>query len=209
VNLRPARATRDSPAMAQDSSLPEFWSTRYRHHVTPWDAGKVPAELRHFAATLPALTRILVPGCGSAHEVVFLAQAGMDVLAIDFSPEAVELAQQHAGALADRIRLADFFTFDPGSAPVEVIYERAFLCALPRRLWTHYAERMADLLAPQQRLAGFFFYSDNLKGPPFGTSPQELLDLLDAAFERIEDRPTAEPLPVFQDGERWQVWRRR
>jgi hypothetical protein len=105
--------------------------------------------------------------------------------------------------------LADFFTFDPGSAPVEVIYERAFLCALPRKLWTRYAERMADLLAPQQRLAGFFFYSDNLKGPPFGTSPQELLDLLDAAFERIEDRPTAEPLPVFQDGERWQVWRRR
>lgn len=195
--------------MAQDSSLPEFWSTRYRDHVTPWDAGKVPAELRQFAGTLPARTRVLVPGCGSAHEVVFLAQAGVDVLAIDFSPEAIELAQQHAGALADRIRLADFFAFDPGAAPFEVIYERAFLCALPRKLWTHYAERMADLLAPQSRLAGFFFYGENPKGPPFGTSPQELHDLLDARFEQIDDRPTTEPLPVFQGGERWQVWRRR
>jgi len=195
--------------MAQDSSLPEFWSTRYREHVTPWDAGKVPAELRQFAGTLPARTRIFVPGCGSAHEVVFLVQAGMDVLAIDFSAEAVELAQQHAGALADRIRLADFFTFDAGAMPFDVIYERAFLCALPRTLWTRYAERVADLLAPQQRLAGFFFYSDTLRGPPFGTSPEELLDLLGPSFEQIEDRPTAEPLPVFQDGERWQVWRRR
>jgi thiopurine S-methyltransferase len=133
----------------------------------------------------------------------------MDVLAIDFSPEAVDLAQRSAGALADRIQLADFFAFDPGAAPFDVIYERAFLCALPRKLWTRYAERMADLLAPQQRLAGFFFYSDNPKGPPFGTSPQELQDMLDARFEQIEDRPTAEPLPVFRDGERWQVWRRR
>ena len=195
--------------MAQDSSLPEFWNTRYHDHVTPWDAGKVPVELRQFAATLPARTRVLVPGCGSGHEVVFLALAGMDVLAIDFSLEAVEVARQHAGALADRIRQADFFAFDPGAGPFEVIYERAFLCALPRKVWTRYAERMADLLAPQKLLAGFFFYGGNPKGPPFGTSPQELHDLLDASFEQIDDRPTTEPLPVFQGGERWQVWRRR
>jgi SAM-dependent methyltransferase len=195
--------------MAQDSSLPEFWSARYRDHVTPWDAGNVPADLRQFAATLPARTRILVPGCGSGHEVVFLAQARMDVLAIDFSPEAVALARQQAQALADRILLADFFAFDPGTTSIEVIYERAFLCALPRKLWTRYAERMADLLAPQKRLAGFFFYGDNPKGPPFGTSPQELHGLLDAGFEQIEDRPATEPLPVFQGGERWQIWRRR
>ena len=195
--------------MAQDSSLPEFWNSRYRDHVTPWEAGNVPAELRQFAGTLPARTRVLVPGCGSGHEVVFLAQAGMDVLAIDFSPDAVELAQQHARLLADRIRLADFFAFDPTAAPFDVIYERAFLCALPRKLWTRYAERMAELLAPEKRLAGFFFYGDNPKGPPFGTSPQELHDLLDAGFEQIEDRPATAPLPVFQGGERWQVWRRR
>jgi SAM-dependent methyltransferase len=195
--------------MAQDSGLPEFWNTRYRDHVTPWDAGKVPADLRQLVQTLPPRTRVLVPGCGSGHEVVFLAGAGMDVLAIDFSPDAIAIAQQHAGALADRIRLADFFTFDAGAASFDLIYERAFLCALPRKLWARYAERMGDLLAQQRRLAGFFFYGDNPKGPPFGTSPQELHDLLDARFEQIEDRPATEQLPVFQGGERWQVWRRR
>ena len=32
--------------MSQDSSQPSFWTTRYRDHVTPWDAGGVPADLR-------------------------------------------------------------------------------------------------------------------------------------------------------------------
>ena len=195
--------------MAQDSSLPEFWSIRYRDHVTPWDAGGVPADLRAFAGTLRRGARVLIPGCGSGHEVAFLAQAGLDVLAIDFSREAVELAKHYAGPLADRIQLADFFAFDPGETPFDVVYERAFLCALPRKMWPQYAERMAALLQAGRRLVGFFFYGDNPKGPPFGTSPAELHALLDPSFATLEDRSAAAQLPVFQGGERWQVWQRR
>lgn len=195
--------------MTQDSSQPEFWDTRYRDHVTPWDAGGVPTDLRAFAQTLPAKSRVLIPGCGSGHEVIFLAQIGLNVLAIDFSPQAIEAAKQHVAHLADRVQLADFFAFDPGSNAFDVIYERAFLCALPRKLWSRYGERMAELLPPQKQLAGFFFYGDNPRGPPFATSPVELHGLLDAAFELVEDRPATESLPVFQGGERWQVWRRR
>jgi len=193
----------------QDSSLPEFWDSRYRDHVTPWDAHGVPADLRAFAATLPAAARVLVPGCGSAHELRCLAETGVDVLAIDFSISAVELARRNAGPFADRIRLADFFEFKPGPRPFDVVYERAFLCALPRKLWTRYATRMAELLGPGGRLAGLFFYRDDPKGPPFGTSAEELHALLDPAFDLVEDRAAAESLAVFRDGERWQVWRRR
>jgi SAM-dependent methyltransferase len=195
--------------MAQDSSLPEFWDTRYRDHVMPWDAGGVPADLRAFAATLPDKAHVLVPGCGSAHEVRYLAETGADVLAIDFSLQAVELGKKKAGPFADRVRLADFFQFDPGAKPFDVVYERAFLCALPRKLWARYAARMAELLGPGKQLAGFFFYSDNPRGPPFGTSPEELHGLLDSAFDLVEDRSAAESLAVFEGGERWQVWRRR
>ena len=195
--------------MAQDSSLPQFWDTRYRDHVTPWDAHRVPADLSAFAATLPAATRVLVPGCGSARELRCLAETGAEVLAIDFSIGAVELAKRNAGPFADRIRLGDFFQFDPGPERFDVVYERAFLCALPRKLWPRYAARMAELLGPSKRLSGFFFYHDDPRGPPFGTSPEELHALLDSAFDLVEDRPAAESLAVFQDGERWQVWRRR
>jgi SAM-dependent methyltransferase len=195
--------------LAQDSSQPEFWNTRYRDRVTPWDAHGVPPDLRAFASTLAATTRILIPGCGSAYELRCLAETGAEVLAIDFSPEAVELARRNAGPFADRIRCADFFQFDTGPAGFDVVYERAFLCALPRKLWARYAARMAELLSPGKQLAGLFFYADNPGGPPFGTSPEELHGLLHARFDLMEDRAAAESLAVFKDGERWQVWRRR
>jgi hypothetical protein len=89
------------------------------------------------------------------------------------------------------------------------VYERAFLCALPRRMWPAYADRVAQLLAPGGLLAGYFYFDDNLRGPPFGAAPQELAELLDANFELVEDRPVADSLLVFQGKERWQEWRRR
>ncbi len=192
-----------------DSSGPEFWDQRYRDGVTPWDSGGVPADLRAFLRGVAPGARVLVPGCGSAHEVYYLAENGFDVLAVDFSAAAVEQARRNLGCFADRVRLADFFDFDPGTRPIDLIYERAFLCALPRKLWTRYADRCAQLLAPGSLLAGFYFYGSDPKGPPFGTSPQELHALLDPGFEPLEDRRAAESLPVFGDGERWQVWRRR
>lgn len=193
--------------MAQDSSKPDFWETRYRDHVTPWDAGKVPTPLREYAATLVPGARILIPGCGSAHDAAWLAQAGFDVLAIDFSPAAVEVAKQTLGEFAHVVRQADFFDFDAG-APFDAIYERAFLCALPRKMWAGYAPRCAQLLAPGGRLAGFYFFADTPKGPPFGTSQAELDALLRPGFERIEDKPVEDSIEVFRGKERWQVWLR-
>src|SRR4029077_2750374 len=111
--------------------------------------------------------------------------------------------------LAERIRLPGLFEVDPGPQAFDVVYERGFLCALPRKVWVRYAARMAELLGPGKRLAGLFFYGDNPRGPPFGTSPQELHGLLDPRFELVEDRVATESLAVFQGGERWQIWRRR
>ena len=192
-----------------DSSLPDFWDTRYETSVTPWDAGRVPDALRRHVHTFPAAGRVLVPGCGSAYEVHYLAENGFDVLAIDFSGPAVARAHKQLGCFADRVRQADFFDFDLGGRAFDVIYERAFLCALPRKLWPHYGPRCAQLLPPGGHLAGFYFYGAEPKGPPFGTSAEELHGLLDSFFEQLEDRPAVESLAVFGGGERWQVWRRR
>lgn len=194
--------------MAQDSSKPDFWETRYRDQVTPWDAGRVPPALQQFRPSMPQGASVLIPGCGSAHEAYYLAENGFEVLAIDFSPAAVELARRNLACFGDIVRLADFFDFDPGRA-FDLIYERAFLCALPRKLWAAYSPRCAQLLRPGGLIAGFFFYADTPKGPPFGTSPAELHALLDPQFELIDDQPVSDSIPVFAGKERWQVWRRR
>jgi len=194
--------------LAQDSSKSDFWESRYRDHTTPWDAGKVPDALRDYTKRIKSGSRILIPGCGSAYEAGYLAENGFDVLAIDFSPAAVELAKKNLSRFGDIVRLADFFEFDYGK-PYEVIYERAFLCALPPRMWPQYAPRMAQLLRPGGELAGFFFFRETEKGPPFGTTPAALHALLDPHFDLVEDRMATDSIPVFQDAERWQVWRKR
>lgn len=191
-----------------DPAGPEFWSARYREGFTPWDAGGVPSALEAFLRGEGSPLRVLVPGCGSAYEVRVFDAAGHDVLAIDFSASALERAREILGSLSPRLRQADFFTDDLGG-PFDLVYERAFLCALPRRLWTRWAARIAELLPPGGRLAGFFFASGEPRGPPFGLRPGELEGLLAQAFERVDDRAVADSIPVFAGGERWQVWRRR
>ncbi len=189
-----------------DSSLPDFWDTRYETGVMPWDAGRVPDALRRHLNDFPPGVRVLVPGCGSAYEVRWMAEHGLDVLAIDFSASAVARARKEIGRFADRVRQVDFFDFDLGGRPFDVMYERAFLCALPQRLWRRYAERSAQLLAPGGCIAGFFYFDDNPRGPPFGSSDAELRALLSPWFDRIEDEAVRDSIPVFQGKERWQVW---
>jgi SAM-dependent methyltransferase len=194
--------------MVQDSSRPAFWESRYREHITPWDAGDTPERLRMYAPMLKTRARILSPGCGSAYEAAYLAQLGFDVLAIDFSPAALAAAQTILGERRDIARLADFFVFEFDDR-FDVIYERAFLCALPRNSWKDYARRCAQLLKPGGVIAGFFFFDDTPRGPPFGTSAAELELLLGADFRLIEDDPVADSIPVFAGKERWMVWEKK
>jgi SAM-dependent methyltransferase len=191
--------------MAQDSSRPEFWDTRFRDGVTPWDAGGAPARLEEWLSGRTPC-RVLIPGAGTGYEARLFADRGHDVLAIDFSDAAIEAARRRLGL---QVRKADFFALDEGR--FDLVYERAFLCALPRARWPDWGRRMAELLRPGGELAGFFYMDDNQRGPPFGTSRQGLAALLGAAFELKEDRavPPEQSIPVFRGKEIWQVWKRR
>jgi SAM-dependent methyltransferase len=195
--------------VAQDSSRPDFWDTRYRGGVTPWDAAGVPPALEAWIAEKHAPLRILVPGCGTGYEVRLFATHGHDVLAIDFSDAAIEAARRELGALGERVVKADFFAFE--SAAFDLVYERAFLCALPRAMWQAWARRMAQLVRPGGELAGFFFFDDSLKGPPFGAGIHEIDTLLQPHFNQAENAaiPAEHSLAVFKGKERWQVWKRR
>lgn len=195
--------------MAQDSSKADFWDKRFREKCIPWDAGRVPAPLERFVARHPVRGRVLVPGCGTGYEVRYLAQAGFDVTAIDFSEAALEAAKGELGPLAHLVRLADFFGFEGDQTPYDAIYERAFLCALPRRVWGDWAKRTAQLVRTGGLLFGLFFFDDNAKGPPFGIGAAELDALLLPNFERVEDEPAEDSIAAFAGRERWQVWRRR
>ncbi len=219
---------------SQRPELPDFWDLRFAAGTVPWNAGGIPAELPAFVrelhrprslseprtiretgsdsgtdaiAHLLQNLRILIPGCGHAYEAAYFAALGGQVTALDFSAAAVAAARELLGAWPGELLHADFFAYTP-PAPFDLIYERAFLCALPRKCWHDYAEKTAALLAPGGCLAGFFLYGEEGKGPPFAAAPQTVRNLLDPFFTCVEDRASLQPLPLFA-GERWQVWRRK
>lgn len=204
MNQPPAKPAHQRP------ELPDFWDKRFAAGTTPWDQGGVPAELETLAPPSGSAARpaLLVPGCGHAREAAWLDARGWAVTALDFSAAAVAAARETLGDWGGELHCADFFTFPPG-AGYDVVYERAFLCALPRKLWPGYGPRMAELLRPGGILAGFFYFSGEPKGPPFGLREGELESLLSPWFEKLADAPARAPVPVFAGGERWQVWGRK
>lgn len=201
----------------RDPSQAAFWDERFAANFTPWDQGAVPPALGRWLAraALAPGARVLVPGCGSAYEAAFLDAAGFAVLSIDIAEAALARARAVLPAdVAGRVlRKADFFAF--AAEPFDAIYERAFLCALPPRLWPAYAARCAELLEPDGWLAGLFFIDpappEPRRGPPFAMTRAELDALLAPAFECTGDQaiPSGESIVVFAGRERWMVWRRR
>ena len=194
----------------QRPEMPDFWDKRFAEGVTPWDQGGVPAEL---ASLLPppgagGRPRILVPGCGHAREAAWLDARGWAVTAVDFSPAAVAVAREMLGEWGGHLHCGDFFDLSQ-EEPFDVVYERAFLCALPRKLWSGYGEKMAELLRPGGFLAGFYYFDAAPKGPPFGIAPAEQEGLLSPYFDRLADAPAAQSVPIFAGKERWQLWLRR
>jgi SAM-dependent methyltransferase len=193
---------------SRDPSAPDFWSQRFEQSFTPWDKGGVPEQLRQFVAQAARPYATLIPGCGTGYEVACLAQAGWNVTAIDFSPQAVAAARAKLGGWGDRVVQADFFSYLPAH-PVELIYERAFFCALPPRLRPDVVARWAELLPPGGLVAGFFYFDMSPKGPPFGITQQDLEALMVPFFTCMSDEEVVDSLDIFAGKERWQVWQRR
>jgi hypothetical protein len=193
---------------SRDPLSPVFWDERFEHNFTPWDLGGVPQALRAFVERNPAPRTALIPGCGNGYELSFLLDAGWDATAIDFSPAAVQRARRLVGQWAARVVEADFFAWQP-QQPLELIYERAFLCALPPAMRPQVTARYAELLPAGGLLAGFFFFGSAPKGPPFAIAREELESLLAPQFELVEEGEVVDSLPVFAGGERWMVWRRK
>lgn len=197
---------------SRDSSQPGFWDERFESKVTPWDKGGVPLAFQEFVTQTKRALATLIPGCGLGHEVRLLAQASWDVTAIDFSAAAVASAKAAIGAAGQHVVEADFFEYQPRQI-LDLIYERAFLCALPPAMRARIAARWAELLPAGALLAGFFYIDNSpersLKGPPFSITSADLQALLAAHFELLEERAVEDSLPVFGGNERWQIWRRR
>ena len=208
-----------SPTFAKHAAdTPTFWDLRYQAAFTPWSQSNIPLCWQQFLdAREPSNgATVLVPGCAEGFEIADLVHRGYFTTAIDFSAAAIEAAKTVLGAVAKtpncNLRQADFFDAAFTHAPFDLVYERAFLCALPPKLWPNYAEQMAAIIKPGGLLAGFFCYDPVPpipKGPPFGLDQNVLEALFLGRFERISIATPTDSVAVFAGREQFEVWQRR
>ena len=156
-----------------NESLPEltadYWSQRYQDNNAPWDVGHVSRPLRHIIDNLTDKDlRILIPGGGSGHELVYLHEKGFtNAVLLDWSAAVIERVRKvHPELPPSATVTEDFFTHE---GEYDVILEQTFYCALPPDLRDDYVRQMYNLLAPGGQLTGVLFtFPLTDKGPPFG-----------------------------------------
>ena len=133
----------------------DFWQQRFQQQHPPWDRGAASPQSARWVAggMLGPGVRVAVPGCGSGHDVLTLAQAGCVVTAIDYAQAAVTLTRDRlaaADAVADVVQ-ADVLLWHPGQ-PLDAVYEQTCWCALHPDHWSAYAQQLQRWLPPGGRL---------------------------------------------------------
>lgn len=191
---------------------PEYWEQRYQRGDTRWDKGAPAPGLLDFLQAHPALPRgtVLVPGCGTGHDVVAWARAGFDVVGLDFAPSAVARARQRLAeaGLSGAIWCGDFLR-DPPVRTFDWVFEHTLYCAIAPADRALYLEAVLRWLAPAgQLLAIHYLIPDTGPEPPFGTTRQEILERFGPHFELVADWvPRSYPNRVGRERMFW--WRRK
>ncbi len=198
----------------------EFWHERWREGRIGFHQPAPNAQLlTHWQGLgLARGSTIFVPLAGKSTDMTWLLAEGYRVLGIELSRVAVEafFAENNLEAEEERLpdfdvfeaqniefRCGDFFALKPEDlAPVDAVYDRAALIALPPEMRAAYAAHMTLCLPPgaEMLLVTLEYPQAEMAGPPFSVSEAEVSELYGADFniERVgcvsvgaEGRPPA------------------
>lgn len=158
----------------------DYWEERYRTGKIGWDRGRVhPALVDWLESGILQPGSILVPGCGNGYEVLYLAERGFDVTAVDFAPTPLESLRgqlDQAGSTANLVQ-ADFLQWQTDQQ-FDVIYEQTCLCAVAPVDRSSYEKRVHQLLKPGGMLLLLLMQTAHPEsGPPFHCDVSEMKSL--------------------------------
>ncbi|MCW8944743.1 MAG: thiopurine S-methyltransferase [Sedimenticola sp.] len=181
----------------------QFWHDRWESNQIGFHQDEINHYLQQHwpALNQPAGTRIFVPLCGKSRDMLWLLEQGYKVLGIEISPIAVEAFFQENNLKADVskqngleqwscdelvIICGDFFSLTAEHvADCQSVYDRASLIAMPPVMRPAYAEKMHQLF-PVPRpvlLISMTYPQDEMKGPPFSVTDQEVHSFYSTTFE--------------------------
>lgn len=161
-----------------------YWQDRYESANTGWDAGSITTPLKaYFDQLEDKKLKILIPGCGNAHEFDYLLEKGFhSTFVLDYAKAPLENIQKRVpNEFSNQLINEDFFNH---SNQYDVIVEQTFFCALEPTLRSQYVQKMHSLLKPNGILVGLLFqFPLTEEGPPFGGSKEEYHMLFSELFQ--------------------------
>ena len=188
------------------------WEDRWQRNDTPWDKGYGAPPLSEFldeaGGELHQARRVLVPGCGSGHDVRELAGRGIGATGLDLSETAVAKARAvprvgHEDYLSGNLFEADWRI----GREFDAVWEHTCFCAIDPSLRPAYARAMAEILPVGGHLVGLYFLTpwdpgEQEEGPPFAATREEIVELLSPWFELRKDRMPGRAYPG-REGREW------
>jgi SAM-dependent methyltransferase len=177
------------------------WNRRYEENDTPWDKGGEHPVLREMLVHGALSGRVLVPGCGTGHDVRALARLGLQVTGLDVAPLALEIARSHSAVANESYFLGDLFHLPPDwRGAFDGVFEHTCFCAIDPARRADYVTAVADVLRPGGRYLAVFFLDpgNDGDGPPFGCATAELDGLFDARFRLLEEHAE---IPTYAERE--------
>ncbi len=182
---------------------PEFWHQRWQANQIAFHEAEGNALLsKHFhLLSVQEGERVFVPLCGKSNDLGWLAAQGCRVVGIELSQAAVEafFAENEleaeistAGDLTSyksgpiELFVGDFFKLTREIlGPVDAIYDRAALVAMPDSMRGAYARHLAAVSANAPQLLITFDYDQNqMEGPPFSVSSENIARLYGGIYDR-------------------------
>lgn len=188
---------------------PTDWEARYRAGDTPWDRGAAP-PIAEFLRTHRVTGAVLVPGCGTGHDVRLLAGHGARVTGLDLSPTALAAARSHPPAADERYEQGDLFALpEEWTGRFGWVVEHTCFCAIPPARRHDYVTAAARVLKPGGALLAIFFLDPGVEqGPPHGATRKEIAALFDPLLPLEREWLPEHTFPEREGGEICQLRRK-
>ena len=162
----------------------DFWNQRYIDKETGWDIGSIATPLKTYFDQLNNKNlKIIIPGCGNAHEAEYLFNNGFkNIFLIDLAPTALKnFSKRLPDFPQNQLICDDFFNHNK---KYDLMIEQTFFCAINPKLRNEYAKHASKILAPKGKLIGLLFNTElNTEQPPFGGNKKEYLTYFKPYFD--------------------------
>jgi len=164
------------------------WEIRYQSGDTPWEKGEAAPPLIEWLAHRELDGRVLVPGCGSGHDVRALARTGANPVGIDIAPTAIQRAAALPRAGEEVYEVANLFVLPEHLTDTfDWVFEHTCFCAIDPERRADYVTGVTAALKPGGHLLAIFYIDPGTDGggPPFGVSRDEIERLFCGTFEMV------------------------